>query len=151
MTGREESHETASMTTRPADHVTTQSQVSMRLSNLSHTCLTRGTVAGNPTAMLDPVTTRPTEEVHPKAKLIGDRIEVSCRIQGLPTKVSWDTGAQVSLTCEAWLTEHLPPDSYIVRPAEELIKRGLYLKGAGGGDIAYSGYTELSFRLGKSE
>ena len=91
------------------------------------------------------------EKVVPAAKLIGDRIEVSCQIQGLPTKVSWDTGAQVSLTCEAWLTEHLPSDSYKIHSAEELIQQGLYLTAAGGGDIPYSGYTELSVRLGKSD
>jgi len=89
--------------------------------------------------------------VHPKAKLIGDRIEVCCHIEGTPTKISWDTGAQVSLTSEAWLTEHLAPDKYTIHSADELIRQGLSLKAAGDGDIAYSGYTELSVRLGKSE
>ena len=91
------------------------------------------------------------EEMVPTAKLFGDRIEVSCRIQGLPTKVSWDTGAQVSLTCEAWLRTHLRPGSYTIHSAEEIVKQGLTLTAAGGGKIAYSGYTELSVRLGKSD
>jgi hypothetical protein len=67
------------------------------------------------------------------------------------TKITWDTGAQVCLVSEAWVTEHLQPDGYSVRPVSELLDQGLYLEGAGGSDIAYSGYTELSVRLGRRE
>jgi hypothetical protein len=41
--------------------------------------------------------------------------------------------------------------SYTIRPVEELSKQGLYLEGAGGNDIAYSGYTELTVQLGGEE
>ena len=49
------------------------------------------------------------------------------------------------------MSKHLQPDMYQVRPVSELISQGLYLEGAGGSDIAYIGYTELTVRLGKQE
>ena len=83
--------------------------------------------------------------------MIGERIEVSSRIQGLLCKITWDTGAQVSLVCETWLAENISSDKYIVRPVRELIDGELILESAGDGDIEYIGYTELSVRLGQDE
>ena len=84
------------------------------------------------------------------AKLIGERMEVTCRVSGFEEKITWDTGAQVSLVSEAWLTANLQPNQYEVRPMEEITQKCLILQGVGS-VIPYRGFTELSVQLGKNK
>ena len=83
----------------------------------------------------------------PTAKLIGERMEVTCRIQDFEDKITWDTGAQVSLVSETWLTANLLPSQYVVRPLEEITHKHLILQGVRS-EIPYKGFTELSVQLG---
>ena len=84
-------------------------------------------------------------------KLVGRKVIVPGRIQGKLTEIAWDTGAEVSIAREPWLKKHLPPNSYEIRPVEELEERGIFLVGAGDSTIDYIGYTELDIQFGRDE
>ncbi|PIK58456.1 hypothetical protein BSL78_04677 [Apostichopus japonicus] len=83
-------------------------------------------------------------------KLVGESFAVECQIEGVQTKVLWDTGAQVSILPERWLRDHLVDKS--PRPVGELLDGlTLDLKEANDLDVPYSGWVEVSLKLGTKD
>ena len=79
-------------------------------------------------------------------RLVGRRCNVKCSLDGIAAEALWDTGAQVSLISQTWLTEHLP--NRVMRGVEELLGvTEMDLKTAGGTSLPYLGWVELSFSL----
>ena len=61
-------------------------------------------------------------------ELVGERCLIECMIRGLEVEGLWDTGAQVSLVCQQWLSQLDSPP--VIKPLDDLV---------GGGDISLSG------------
>ena len=83
--------------------------------------------------------------------LVGDRCLIECMIKGLAVEGLWDTGAQVSLVCQQWLSQlDSPPD---IKPLTDLVGGAdISLSGAGGKKIPYLGYVWLPVLLkGRTE
>lgn len=82
-------------------------------------------------------------------KLMGKRCMVHCLLNGVETSALWDTGAQVSIISRTWLKTNIP--DVIIKPVEDLLDEKLELRAANGTTIPYEGWTELKFRLLKSD
>ena len=83
--------------------------------------------------------------------LVGERCLIECMIKGLAVEGLWDTGAQVSLVCQQWLSQlDSPPD---IKPLNDLVGGAdISLSGAGGKKIPYLGYVWLPVLLkGRTE
>lgn len=78
--------------------------------------------------------------------LVGRRCTVRCALDGVPTNVLWDTGAQVSLLSTEWVKSHLPNANF--RHIAELIGQNeLDLKAANGTCLPYEGWVEVKLSL----
>ena len=79
------------------------------------------------------------------AKLVGNRCTIKCKLNALSVEALWDTGAQVSILSEQFLSRRFPGTK--LRNISELIDCKLDLTAANGTRIPYKGFVELEFRL----
>ena len=80
-------------------------------------------------------------------ELVGERCLINCMLQNQEVEGLWDTGAQVSLVCQQWLSSlNDPPE---IKSLESLVgpKGVVQLSGAGGKNIPYLGYVTLPVLL----
>ena len=68
---------------------------------------------------------------HETVPLVGKKMKIPARIQGINFHALWDTGAQVSLLSEKWLHQNLLPEEYQIRDVKEIIDVDLQVEGAG--------------------
>ena len=86
---------------------------------------------------------------HETVPLVGKKMKIPARIQGINFHALWDTGAQVSLLSEKWLHQNLLPEEYQIRDVKEIIDVDLQVEGAGKGNvIPYSGFVLLQLQIG---
>ena len=86
---------------------------------------------------------RPSE--HRKLiRLVGEKCEVHCKLNGKRTKGLWDTGAQVSGVSRRWLQINFP--GLMLRDISELVER-LDIQAANKENMPIDGWVELSFQL----
>ena len=86
------------------------------------------------------------------ANLVGEKCLVMCFLNGHQVEVLWDTGAQVSIITNDFLTSQFP--NIKKRDIRELLDSPLEINAANGTAIPYTGWAELEFQLlpgGKSE
>ncbi|XP_033125542.1 uncharacterized protein LOC117123651 [Anneissia japonica] len=69
---------------------------------------------------------------------------VECRINGVPTKALWDTGAQVSILPKDWIQQKAPATS--IQPLSTLIDN-IQLKAANGTTIPFDGWVEATLAI----
>ena len=87
-----------------------------------------------------------TPSQHKKlVKLVGDRCEVKCMLNGVEATGLWDTGAMVSVVSKDWLRRMFP--ELEIKKVEELIDEPLEIKTANQGSLPCCGWVELSFQL----
>ena len=87
---------------------------------------------------------RPSE--HRKLiRLVGEKCEVNCKLNGKRTKGLWDTGAQVSGLSRRWLKRHFP--ELLLREVSELVERDLDIQAANQENMQIDGWVELWFQL----
>ena len=79
--------------------------------------------------------------------LVGNKCVVSCNIDGV--EVLWDTGAQVSLVSERWLSDNL--GRHDVDDLETLLQEKLSVEAVGGHKIPYKGVVTLKVQLRNSD
>ena len=81
------------------------------------------------------------------APLVGKKYLIDCHIQGQQVRALWDSGSQVTVMSEQWKTEHLP--HVTLRDISELLEADetLNLIAANGGDMPYTGWIEVTFKL----
>ena len=77
--------------------------------------------------------------------LVGQKCIVDCFLDGIKSKVLWDTGAEVALISKTWLRENLPEKE--IKKVSELLGHELFLKAANNSQLDYLGYTEIVFKL----
>ena len=78
-------------------------------------------------------------------KLVGQRCEVRCKIDGILSKSLWDTGAMVSVVSRKWLSANVPDAE--LRDVRELLDEPLELRTANKNSLPYSGWVEMQFEL----
>ena len=78
-------------------------------------------------------------------RLVGEKCEVNCRLNGLATKGLWDTGAMVSVVSSVWLRAHFP--QLKLRDVSELIERSIDVQTANKKNMPCDGWVELTFQL----
>ena len=78
-------------------------------------------------------------------RLVGERCEVQCKLDGVDTKGLWDTGAMVSVVSKVWLDDHLP--GVDLKDVNELVDEDLDIRTANQQTMPYLGWVELSFQL----
>ena len=78
-------------------------------------------------------------------RLVGEKCEVNCSLNGLATKGLWDTGAMVSVVSKKWLRRHFP--QLEPREVSELVERSLDVQTANKKNMPCEGWVELSFQL----
>ena len=85
------------------------------------------------------------------AKLVGEKCQIHCVIDGVETNALWDTGSQVSILPRGWLKKNCP--SISVRDIEELLGTHveLNLTAANGTSIPYEGWVPIEFKLGTAQ
>ena len=82
------------------------------------------------------------------ARLIGNKCNITCKINGKDTIALWDTGAQVSILPHTWLKHHSPRTQ--IHPITKLFPDGtLQLTAANNTEIPYLGYAELPVWIDK--
>ena len=81
------------------------------------------------------------------AKLVKEKCQVMCQLNGQEVEILWDTGAQVSIIPERVLQDKFPET--VVKDIRELLEGGsdLKLEAANGTQIPYSGWVGLNFKL----
>ena len=81
------------------------------------------------------------------AKLVGEKCQVMCQLNGQEVEILWDTGAQVSIIPERVLQDKFPET--VVKDIRELLEVGsdLKLEAANGTQIPYNGWVGLNFKL----
>ena len=87
----------------------------------------------------------PTE--HQKvAKLIGEKCEINCLLDGIDTKALLDSGAQVSVLSRSFLAEQCPDTK--VRNVKELLgDQNLELLAVNNLSVPYEGFVEITLTL----
>ena len=78
-------------------------------------------------------------------KHVGDKCLVNVVMNHLEEQVLWDTGAQVSLVDEKWVTFNKLKDH--VRPLHELFDRELVIRSASGDEFAHMGWIDMYVSL----
>ena len=78
-------------------------------------------------------------------RLVGEKCEVNCILNGLVTKGLWDTGAMVSVVSKKWLKKNFP--KLKLRDVSELVERSIDVQTANRKNMPCEGWVELSFRL----
>ena len=78
-------------------------------------------------------------------QLVGERCVIQCEIGGCEEESLWDTGAQVSLVSQRWLSGLEDPPE--IKSLESLVGTDIKLSGAGGKNIPYLGYVYLPILL----
>ena len=86
----------------------------------------------------------PKEEIK-LVKLVGQKCIVDCYLDGIKSKVSWDTGAEVALVSHIWLNENFPEKE--IKDVSELLGHELFLKVANNSKLEYLGYTEIVLKI----
>ena len=86
----------------------------------------------------------PNEEMK-LAKLIGRKCMVDCYLDGIKSKVLWDTGAQVTIVSKSWLDELFPEKE--LKDVSELLGHELFLTVANNTRLNFLGYVEIVFKL----
>ena len=86
----------------------------------------------------------PKEEIK-LIKLVGQKCIVNCYLDGVESKVLWDTGAEVALISQIWLDENFPEQE--IKDVSELLGHELFLKVANNSKLEYLGYTEIVFKI----
>ena len=87
---------------------------------------------------------RPSE--HRKLiRLVGEKCEVNCKLNGKRTKGLWDTGAQVSGISRGWLGRNFP--ELVLRDVCDLLERNLDIQAANKENMPIDGWVELTFQL----
>ena len=89
-----------------------------------------------------------TPQKHSKMiKLVGEKCLVECLLNGNKTFVLWDTGSQISLLSQQYLTGNFP--QLEVKHLEELLGEEIELDlcAANNSSFPYSGYVELEFNV----
>ena len=86
----------------------------------------------------------PKEEIK-LIKLVGQKCIVNCYLDGVESKVLWDTGAEVALISQIWLDENFPEKE--IKDVSELLGHELFLKVANNSKLEYLGYTEIVFKI----
>ena len=86
----------------------------------------------------------PNEEMK-LAKLIGRKCTVDCFLDGVKSKVLWDTGAQVTIVSKSWLDELFPEKE--LKDVSELLGHELFLTVANNTRLDFLGYVEIVFKL----
>ena len=78
------------------------------------------------------------------AKLVGEKCQVKCQLNGKETEVLWDTGAQVSIIPERIMQDKFP--DLLVKDIQELLEVGsdLKLEAVNGIQIPYNGWVGTS-------
>ena len=83
-------------------------------------------------------------------KLIGNKPKVRCRLDGMCTKMLWDTGSMVSLVDKAWVNQHFP-EKMILPVADFLERDDLKLCAANNSEIQFEGVLLLNFGVSEGE
>ena len=78
-------------------------------------------------------------------RLVGEKCEVNCKLNGKWAKGLWDTGAQVSGLSRGWLKHNFP--ELELRDVGELIERNLDIQAANKEEMLVDGWVELEFQL----
>ena len=86
----------------------------------------------------------PNEEMK-LAKLVGRKCTVDCYLDGMRSKVLWDTGAQVTVVSKSWVDENFPEKE--LKDVSELLGHELFLTVANNSRLEYIGYIEIAFKL----
>ena len=80
------------------------------------------------------------------AKLIGQKCEINCSLEGTESKVLLDTGAQVSLISRHFLHTFLP--NLQIQPIEDLLGEQTFeLYTVNNSLIQFDGFVEITFAL----
>lgn len=85
------------------------------------------------------------------APLVGKKYLIDCHIQDQQVRALLDSGSQVTVVSKQWKTEHLP--HVTLRDISELLEADetLNLIAANGGDMSYTGWIEVTFKLFQME
>ncbi|CAB4037594.1 Retrovirus-related Pol poly from transposon, partial [Paramuricea clavata] len=75
----------------------------------------------------------------------GRKCSVRGKLNGKTSEVLWDTGAQVSIVSENFVSKTFP--NIPIRDVSELLECGLTLTAANGSKIPYVGWVELKFQV----
>ena len=89
-----------------------------------------------------------TPQKHSKLiKLVGEKCLVECLLNGNKTFVLWDTGSQISILSQQYLTHNFP--QLEVKDLKKLLGEEieLDLRAANNSSIPYSGYVELEINV----
>ena len=86
----------------------------------------------------------PNEEMK-LVKLIGRKCMVDCFLDGIKSKVLWDTGAQVTIVSKSWIDELFPEKE--IKDVSELLGHELFLTVANNTRLDFLGYVEIVFKL----
>ena len=78
-------------------------------------------------------------------KLVGEKCEMLGVLNGVATRLLWDTGAQVSALSKRWLMINFP--DAVIRDVNELVDQELNIRTANGGKMPCLGWIELPFKL----
>ena len=78
-------------------------------------------------------------------RLVGEKCEVNCTLNGKRAKGLWDTGAQVSGVSKNWLILNFP--ELLLRDVSELVGGDLDIQAANQENMPIDGWVELSFQL----
>ena len=82
-------------------------------------------------------------------KLVGESCLVDCELNGHPSVVLWDTGAQLLIVSQRWCEDNIP--ALQIRQIEKLTDPGLKLTTANGSLILYLGWIAVDFSLASDE
>ena len=83
------------------------------------------------------------------ASLVGKKCVVKCFLDENEVQALWNTGSQVLIVSESLLREKFPDKC--VKHISELIDAELNLTAGNGGEIPYSGWLELDFKLSSNK
>ena len=72
-------------------------------------------------------------------KLVGDKCVVTVGLEGVSSKVLWDTGAQVSLVEDEWVKSRFPRKQIRVRAMSELFDQEFVVTSASGDSLGVKG------------
>ena len=81
------------------------------------------------------------------SRLVGNKCMVDCKLNGIQTKVLWDTGSQISILSSSFVKKNFPDNQ--VHDLSELleVKTSLELRAVNNTPVPYSGFIEIEFEL----
>ena len=81
------------------------------------------------------------------SRLVGNKCMVDCKLNGIQTKVLWDTGSQISILSSSFVKKNFPDNQ--VHDLSELleVKTRLELRAVNNTPVPYSGFIEIEFEL----